>query len=51
MVERFTKQLSFVEDGSKVTGWKQVDGTWHHFNTDGKMQVGLVQGEDSTTIY
>jgi hypothetical protein len=42
---------NWTENGSKATGWKQVDGTWYHFDTDGKMQTGWVQTEDSKWYY
>jgi hypothetical protein len=42
---------SFIEGGNKVTGWKQVDGTWYHFDANGKMQTGWVQTADSKWYY
>lgn len=27
---------SWVENGSKITGWKQIDGNWYYFYADGK---------------
>lgn len=42
---------SFIEEGNKVTGWKQIDGTWYHFDVNGKMQTGWIQTQDSKWYY
>nr|WP_241407676.1 hypothetical protein [Clostridium beijerinckii] len=42
---------SWIENGDKTTGWKQVNGTWYHFNTEGDMQTGWVRAEDSEWYY
>lgn len=42
---------SWVEDGNKTTGWKQVEGTWYYFDSNGDMKTGWVQSSDSKWYY
>jgi len=42
---------NWTENGNKTTGWKQVDGTWYHFDVNGIMQTGWVRTADSKWYY
>jgi|GEM_PF-1019530 len=42
---------TWTENGNEAIGWKQVDGTWYHFDESGKMQTGWVKAEDSKWYY
>ena len=42
---------NFTENGSFTIGWKQIDGIWYHFDKNGIMETGWVQGEDSKWYY
>lgn len=33
---------SWKENGTKVVGWKMIDGKWYHFNESGHMSTGLI---------
>jgi hypothetical protein len=37
---------SFIEGSSKVTDWKQVEGSWYYFDVNGKMQTGWLKDTD-----
>ncbi len=37
-----TDGWEYYEDGKKVTGWKDVDGTWYYFSENGIMATGWV---------
>lgn len=37
----------YMQDNSKVTGWKKIDNRLYYFDENGKMQKGWVKAEDS----
>ena len=40
--KKTTDGWEYYEDGKKVTGWKDVDGTWYYFSENGIMATGWV---------
>ena len=32
-----------MTNGKMSTGWKQIDGSWHYFNSNGHMMTGWIQ--------
>lgn len=38
---------SWIENGEKANGWKQIDGIWYYFDDNGNMKTGWVQTPDS----
>ena len=39
------------EDGALCRGWKQIDGSWYHFNADGIAQTGWQEIDGSRYFF
>jgi hypothetical protein len=37
---------SWTENGNVATGWKEINGAWYNFDSDGKMKTGWVKDTD-----
>ena len=37
---------SWIENDSKVTGWRLINGSWYYFDDDGTMHIGWLEDND-----
>jgi hypothetical protein len=50
-VETASNSWQYVENSDLATGWKEMEGHWYYFNSDGIMQTGWIKDENNNQWY